>query len=74
MLEVVEGLAKLNLKSIGDHEEIQVLYDAWKRCQADLKDICRESCLQEQRAIKDVVVKMPKPIRERYLLKRHKGT
>ena len=65
---MVEGLAKFNLKTSGDHENFQTLYDAWKCCESDLKEIGRESCLQEQRAIKDMVMKMPKPIRERYLL------
>ena len=65
-LSVVDGLAKINFKASEDHENFQALYDACKHCQADLKEISRESCLQ--RAIKDVVQKMPKPIRERNLL------
>ena len=61
---MVEGLAKLILKTSGDHENFQTLYDAWKCCESDLKEIGRESCLQEQRAIKDMVMKMPKAIWE----------
>ena len=63
---VMVNLAKLILKASGDHENFQTLYAAWKRCEAELKEIGRESCLQEQQGIKDV--KIPKPIRERYLL------
>ena len=65
-LSMVEGLVKLTLKAHGDHS--QTLYDAWKRCEGNLKEISQESCLQEQQAIKDVVIKMPNPIKEMYLL------
>ena len=65
-LSMVEGLVKLTLKAHGDHS--QTLYDAWKRCKGDLEEIGQESCLQEQQAIKDVMMKMPKPVREMYLL------
>ena len=41
-LSIVEGLAKLNLKASGDHENFQALYYAWKRYQAYLKEIGRE--------------------------------
>ena len=38
-LSMVEVLAKLSFKSANDHKDFQELYDAWRHCEADLKDI-----------------------------------
>ena len=45
-LSVVEALAKLSFKSHTNHEQFQELYDAWRRCEADLKEIGKEACLR----------------------------
>ena len=67
-LTVLENLAKLQLKGGSDHENFLILYDNWKKSEADLAEIGRTACLQQQRAIKDVLMKMLRSIRDRYIL------
>ena len=47
---LVEGVARINFKYSGDHENFQELNDAWKHCKADLKEIGQESGMQKQRS------------------------
>jgi hypothetical protein len=67
-LFVLKVLAGLQLKAGTEHENFVILYDNWKKTEADLAEIGKLACLQEQRSIDDVVTKMPKVIRDRYIL------